>query len=180
MKFRSRRSISTAIGLRTSIHCATRCGSTSYLCASRRLRCSRRPSTTEYLFSACTFGRTSRHARQSAVWLQAGFSLRPASAAYFVSNVRVAPALAKYWTLVVLSGTLSFVLIRFFLRYISTGVVSAKLIAETILFFVNFILQRDVVFAPNRERRALTQAQSVFLHHAPACEGAVRYTILKD
>ena len=72
----------------------------------------------------------------------------------FRSNVRVAPALAKYWTLVVLSGTLSFVLIRFFLRYTSTGVVSAKLVAETMLFLVNFVAQRDVVFAPNRERRA--------------------------
>jgi putative flippase GtrA len=91
----------------------------------------------------------------------------------FRSNVRAAPALAKYWTLVVLSGTLSFLLIRLSLSYTSTGVIRAKLIAETILFFVSFVVQRDLVFAHKSERRAVRPVQSVFLHNAPACERAV-------
>jgi len=65
----------------------------------------------------------------------------------FHSRAHVAPALVKFWTLVAFSGMLSYLLIQALLRYSPLGVVPAKLTAETILFFVSFIVQRDVVFA---------------------------------
>jgi len=65
----------------------------------------------------------------------------------FHSRANVGSALWKYWTLVAFSGALSYLLIQSFLRYTSLSVVPAKLIAETVLFFLSFIIQRDVVFA---------------------------------
>jgi putative flippase GtrA len=65
----------------------------------------------------------------------------------FRSQARIPAALLKCWMLVAFSGGLSYLLIQGFLRYTPLSVVPAKLIAETALFFFNFIVQRDVVFA---------------------------------
>jgi putative flippase GtrA len=65
----------------------------------------------------------------------------------FHSKARVASALPKYWILVLCSGALSYLLIQGFLRFTSLGVIPAKLLAETLLFFISFVVQRDVVFA---------------------------------
>ena len=76
------------------------------------------------------------------------FQFTAAKRKVFNSQVRVAPAMAKYCTLLVFSGTLSYLLIQAMMRYTPLGLVPAKLSAETILFFVSFIIQRDVVFVP--------------------------------
>jgi putative flippase GtrA len=65
----------------------------------------------------------------------------------FHSRAHLGSALWKYWTLVVFSGALSYLLIQSLLRYTALSVVPAKLMAETVLFFLSFIIQRDVVFA---------------------------------
>ncbi|MEO8128212.1 MAG: bifunctional glycosyltransferase family 2/GtrA family protein [Bryobacteraceae bacterium] len=66
----------------------------------------------------------------------------------FHSKARVTPALLKYWALVGFSGAISYLLMRVLLHYTTLGVVPAKLIAESLLFLLSFIIQRDFVFAP--------------------------------
>jgi putative flippase GtrA len=75
------------------------------------------------------------------------FQFTVAKRGVFHSRARVASALPKYWTLVAFSGVLSYLLIQSFLRYTSLNVIAAKLTAETVLFFISFVVQRDVVFA---------------------------------
>ena len=65
----------------------------------------------------------------------------------FRSDARLSTALVKYWTLVGVSGAMSYLLIRGLLHYTSLDVVPAKLIAETVLFLLSFVIQRDFVFA---------------------------------
>jgi putative flippase GtrA len=64
----------------------------------------------------------------------------------FHSPARTMVAMPKYWLLVALSGTLSYILIQNLVAYTRLGVVSSKLLAETILFFFSFVVQRDFVF----------------------------------
>jgi hypothetical protein len=80
------------------------------------------------------------------------FQFTVAKRGVFHSRARVASALPKYWTLVALSGVLSYLLIQSFLRYTSLNVITAKLTAETVLFFISFVVQRDVVFAQPASR----------------------------
>ncbi len=75
------------------------------------------------------------------------FQFVAARRSVFRSDVRITPALAKYWALSAASGILSFLLIQLFVRHTPAGIVPAKLAAETILFFVSFMVQRDAVFS---------------------------------
>jgi putative flippase GtrA len=85
---------------------------------------------------------------QAASRLVAGtFQFSVGKRGVFHSQARIVSTLWKYWMLVAFSGVLSYLLIQSFLRYTSLSVVPAKLIAETVLFFLSFIIQRDVVFA---------------------------------
>ena len=59
--------------------------------------------------------------------------------------------IAKYAALVVVSGSLSFGLILLFKTYLALSVLASKVIAETLLFFFNFLVQRDVVFVQRGE-----------------------------
>jgi putative flippase GtrA len=85
---------------------------------------------------------------QAASRLVAGtFQFTVGKQGVFHSQARMPSALLKYGMLVAFSGGLSYLIIQGFLRYTSLDVVPAKLIAETVLFFFSFIVQRDVVFA---------------------------------
>jgi putative flippase GtrA len=66
----------------------------------------------------------------------------------FHSSARNRIAIPKYWLSVLVSGALSFALIHNIMTLAGTGVVTAKISAEAILFFFNFAIQRDFVFAP--------------------------------
>jgi putative flippase GtrA len=69
----------------------------------------------------------------------------------FQSHARNVVAHPKYCFLVAVFGGLGYLLIRSFLAYTTLTVVSAKLLAETLLFFFSFIIQRDVVFTQRDE-----------------------------
>jgi putative flippase GtrA len=56
-------------------------------------------------------------------------------------------ALPKYWLSVAAFGTLSYMLIQSIVAFTAIGIVTAKLCAETALFFLSFVVQRDFVFA---------------------------------
>jgi len=75
------------------------------------------------------------------------FQFTAAKRRVFHSRARVASALPKFWMLLAFSGVLSYLLIQSFLRYTPLQVIPAKLTAETVLFFISFVVQRDFVFA---------------------------------
>jgi len=70
----------------------------------------------------------------------------------FRSKEQVTRTLPKYLLLVVASGAMSYVLIRLFSRSGVMDVYVAKILAETILFFANFVVQRDFVFPGTQPR----------------------------
>ncbi|HEY3342830.1 MAG TPA: GtrA family protein, partial [Anaerolineae bacterium] len=66
--------------------------------------------------------------------------------AVFQAKQRHVTVFPKYLLLVLLSGTASYALIRLITSLLPVPVVAAKLIAETLLFFANFAIQRDFIF----------------------------------
>ena len=65
----------------------------------------------------------------------------------FRSKAHTSVALPKYWLSVAAFGTLSYMLIQSIVAFTAIGIVTAKLCAETALFFLSFVVQRDFVFA---------------------------------
>jgi hypothetical protein len=67
----------------------------------------------------------------------------------FVFKIRagVFVSIAKYLTLVIIMGFISYHFIRGLNSYLGVVVLAAKLLSEGILFLGNFAIQRDVVFA---------------------------------
>ncbi len=66
--------------------------------------------------------------------------------AVFFSGQKHREALIRYLALVVISGFMSYALIRLFVSHLPIGIMPAKLAAETMLFFFNFVVERDWVF----------------------------------
>jgi glycosyltransferase involved in cell wall biosynthesis len=66
----------------------------------------------------------------------------------FVSHEQNTKALPKYLLLVLASGTASYAGITFLSSRFGVSAVSAKLLMETLLFFVNFAVQRLFIFKP--------------------------------
>lgn len=71
----------------------------------------------------------------------------------FLSNARHRAVLPRYLLLVVASGVLSYSLIHLLTARLPIGVMTAKILAEGLLFIANFTIQRDFIFT-NRERAA--------------------------
>lgn len=65
----------------------------------------------------------------------------------FHSKETNAMALPKYWLSMLVAGGLSYSLIRGLLAYTTLGVVSAKMLAESVMFIFSFVIQRDFVFS---------------------------------
>ena len=70
--------------------------------------------------------------------------------AVFHSDQKHALVLPRYLTLVLASGSLSYGGIALLTTRLHMPVIAAKIVAETMLFFVNFAVQRDVVFTRRR------------------------------
>ena len=71
----------------------------------------------------------------------------------FKSRQHVYRQLLQYVVLVAVSGTVSYGMMQVLIAYLGFGVLRAKLLAEAILFFANFLVQRDVIFTDHDERR---------------------------
>jgi putative flippase GtrA len=65
----------------------------------------------------------------------------------FRSEVRDWVAVPRFWIAVIASGAVSYALIQIFVGYLSMNLIAAKLLAETLLFACNFVIQREFVFA---------------------------------
>jgi putative flippase GtrA len=72
----------------------------------------------------------------------------------FHSGRRHAVVLPRYLMLVAASGSLSYAAILFLTARFSLPVITAKIMAETVLFFGNFALQRDFIFTRRQTDRA--------------------------
>ena len=70
----------------------------------------------------------------------------------FHSKATNTTALPKYWLSMLVAGALSYGLIQLIVSYTRLGVVSAKMLAETIMFFFSFVIQRDFVFSQKPSR----------------------------
>ncbi|MGH9645561.1 MAG: glycosyltransferase [Bryobacteraceae bacterium] len=72
--------------------------------------------------------------------------------AVFHSCERHASTLPKYLALVALSGTMSYLAVRYLTSHFPIQTIPAKVLAESGLFIINFTIQRDWIFTrhPNR------------------------------
>jgi dolichol-phosphate mannosyltransferase len=75
------------------------------------------------------------------------FNYTANKAATFKTGVRDSYAIPKFLLSMLIAGTLSYLLIRVFVRA-GLPVIPAKLLAETIMFFFSFWIQREFVFRP--------------------------------
>jgi putative flippase GtrA len=84
------------------------------------------------------------------------FNYRAARRAVFLKESSSPLTFLKFVGLVVVSGLLSFALITLFTEEFDFRLMPAKLTAESLLFFLNFLVQRDLIFASKvtRERSA--------------------------
>jgi putative flippase GtrA len=82
------------------------------------------------------------------------FNYGLARRAVFLSGEQHRTVLPKYLLLVAASGTLSYVLIRGLHSALGVPVVPAKIIAESGLFIINFLVQRDFIFKRRRKATA--------------------------
>jgi glycosyltransferase involved in cell wall biosynthesis len=80
------------------------------------------------------------------------FNYTAVKRAVFFSEQKDVSTFPKYLALVIVSGTVSYFLIRFLVTFSSMSVLAAKISAESLVFLANFAIQRDFIFA--RHRRA--------------------------
>lgn len=69
----------------------------------------------------------------------------------FYSDVKHGKTFPKYLFLVIISGLVSYLLIKFLTMFSPLSVVPSKLIAESIVFLGNFAIQRDFIFAQGKK-----------------------------
>lgn len=80
------------------------------------------------------------------------FNYAAVKRAVFFSDRKDSNTFPKYLALVIVSGTVSYLLIRFLTTYTSLSVLAAKISAESLVFLANFAIQRDFIFAGHREK----------------------------
>jgi hypothetical protein len=78
----------------------------------------------------------------------------------FYTHQRHKAVLPKYLALVVASGTCSYLGIQALSKQFGVPVVAAKLLVETVLFFVNFAVQRLFIFRPQEEQTPAAAARA--------------------
>jgi len=69
----------------------------------------------------------------------------------FYSEVKHGKTFPKYFSLVIVSGFVSYLLIKVLTMISPLSVVPSKLIAESIVFLGNFAIQRDFIFVHNKD-----------------------------
>jgi putative flippase GtrA len=85
------------------------------------------------------------------------FNYRAARRAVFLKEQGSLLTFLKFLALVVCSGTLSYTLMMTLRDHAHFALMPAKLAAETLLFFVNFLVQRDFIFASRAQPESVSQ-----------------------
>lgn len=104
------------------------------------------------------------------------FNYLGALALVFHSSQRHAIMLPKYVSLVALNGILSYALIQLMRTKFGVSTLSAKLLAEGILFIANFAIQRDFVFTRRKAPGSATDWDSYYTSVPPTAKLTRRYT----
>ena len=78
----------------------------------------------------------------------------------FLSGEKVARTFPKYFALVICSGTISYLLIKFLTQFSLLPVIPAKAIVESLVFLVNFAIQRDFIFVKNTDLKTEAQVET--------------------
>jgi putative flippase GtrA len=97
------------------------------------------------------------HAQVAARLASLLFNYRAARRAVFLRDKGSPATFLKFLALVVLSGTLSYTLMMALRDRAHFALMPAKLTAETLLFFVNFLVQRDFIFASRAQHEIVSQ-----------------------
>ena len=85
------------------------------------------------------------------------FNYRAARRAVFLKESSSLATFLKFLGLVIVSGTLSYTLMMALREHAHFALMPAKLTAETLLFFVNFLVQRDLIFASRAQHESVSQ-----------------------
>jgi len=85
-------------------------------------------------------------AQVSARAISMGFNYLAVKKVAFYSDLKHRKTFPKYLSLVVVSGLVSYLLIKVLNSLLGISVVPAKLIAESVVFLANFAIQRDFIF----------------------------------
>ena len=64
----------------------------------------------------------------------------------FRSRANIGSLLIKYYSLILIMGIVSYVFIKTLVVMFSFNVIFSKFVVETILFMINFLMQRDLIF----------------------------------
>ena len=104
------------------------------------------------------------------------FNYSAARRAVFFSQRSHSETLPSYLLLVLTSGMASFALIRMLTTTFGWSVIPSKLLAETILFFVNFMVQRDWVFSRKKATTGSTDWDHYYRHVAAPARFTRKYT----
>lgn len=104
------------------------------------------------------------------------FNYAGARGAVFHSRQRHAVVFPKYAALVAINGLLSYAMLEFLHLRLGLRAISAKLIAEGILFIANFAIQRDFVFTRRAPRAAATDWDTYYKNVPPTAKLTRRYT----
>ena len=102
------------------------------------------------------FGWIIWHAQAVARLVALLFNYRAARRAVFLKEQGSPLTFLKFLALVIASGTLSYMLMMGLREHAHLALMPAKLTAETLLFFVNFLVQRDLIFASRAQQEQIT------------------------
>jgi len=71
--------------------------------------------------------------------------------AVFYSDLKHSRTFPRYLALVLFSGTVSYLLIRFLTAFTQLGVMPSKVLVESVIFLANFAVQRDFIFTRSKK-----------------------------
>lgn len=103
------------------------------------------------------FGWVVWHAQAVARLAALLFNYRAARRAVFLKEKASLMTFLQFLALVIASGTLSYTLMMALRDRAHFALMPAKLTAETLLFFVNFLVQRDLIFASRAQPERISQ-----------------------
>ena len=104
------------------------------------------------------------------------FNYVAARKAVFFSRRSHSETLPRYLLHVLASGLASYELMRMFIASFGWAVVPSKVLAESLLFFVNFIIQRDWVFSRSKVKEGPTDWDQYYRSVAPTARLTRKYT----
>lgn len=104
------------------------------------------------------------------------FSYVGARRAVFHSQQRHPVVFPKYVLLVLCNGVASYLMIEFFHFRLGLATIPAKLLAEGLLFFANFVIQRDFVFTRRRPSGNATDWDQYYTNTPATAKLTRRYT----